>query len=319
MWLETFLSDGVSLESYDVSSASWQSLAAGEPDYQSTDDDGFLSWESLQYLSEFSLFAVPLTPFAGEEVRLRFRFTGSSIGVDAGAYIDDIGLHDESDDPDGDGLLGVFDEYAVYGSDPFVSDTDGDGFDDGAEVSAGDDPLNPAVYPGSPVLTPGTLLDFESDDGGLATVRTLWEHGAPSSGPGAAFSGSQLWATNLDGNFFNTAEEFLYLPRLDLSSSSAPTLTFRMWLETFLSDGVSLQFFDLNTSTWSDLAAGQPAYDGTDEDNNDAWTSFSGGFTDFSVPLSNFAGAELRLRFRFIGSSVVIDAGAYIDDIEIVD
>jgi len=319
MWIETFLSDGVSLEYFDAVTAQWLALDAGEPSYQANNALGISSWENFLYHSEYTLFTVPLDAFAGAALCVRARFVSSSIGADAGVYIDDIGLHDESDDPDGDGLLGVFDEYAVYGSDPFVADTDGDGFDDGAEVSAGDDPLNPAVYPGSPVLTPGTLLDFESDDGGLATVRTLWEHGAPSSGPGAAFSGSQLWATNLDGNFFNTAEEFLYLPRLDLSSSSAPTLTFRMWLETFLSDGVSLQFFDLNTSTWSDLAAGQPAYDGTDEDNNDAWTSFSGGFTDFSVPLSNFAGAELRLRFRFIGSSIGIDAGAYIDDIEIVD
>jgi hypothetical protein len=45
-------------------------------------------------------------------------------------------------DRDGDGLLDV-DETDVYGTDPDVFDTDGDGVGDGEEVFFGTDPLDP--------------------------------------------------------------------------------------------------------------------------------------------------------------------------------
>ena len=44
-------------------------------------------------------------------------------------------------DDDGDGLSNA-DEIDVYGTDPLVADTDGDGLIDGAEVSIGSDPLD---------------------------------------------------------------------------------------------------------------------------------------------------------------------------------
>lgn len=43
---------------------------------------------------------------------------------------------------DGDGLK-TLDELAIYGTDPTRTDTDGDGVDDGDEVAAGTDPLDP--------------------------------------------------------------------------------------------------------------------------------------------------------------------------------
>ena len=322
MSLSTFLSDGVRLEFYDAATSLWEGLDAGEPAYQNNDDVGDLSWNNFDYFYEYSLFTVPLANFAGQELRLRFRFVGSCCGTDGGAYIDDIALYDESDDPDGDGLPGITGEFTVHGTDPLLADTDGDGVDDGSEVAAGDDPLNPAVYPGAPVITPGSLLDFEADDGGLATRRTLWEHGTPSNGPGSAFSGSNVWATNLDGNFFNNADEYLYLPRLDLSSSSAPTLSFHMWLATFLRDGISLEYFDAVTGLWEELGAGTPAYQNDPPGTAPlSWNNFnnSADYTLFEVPLSNFSGQELRVRFRFVSSCCGTDDGAYIDDIELQD
>jgi thrombospondin type 3 repeat protein len=35
----------------------------------------------------------------------------------------------------------------LYGTDPLVADTDGDGFSDGAEVAAGSDPKDPSSVP----------------------------------------------------------------------------------------------------------------------------------------------------------------------------
>ena len=45
-------------------------------------------------------------------------------------------------DSDGDGLSD-YNETNVYGTDPFLTDTDGDGCSDGFEIANNFDPLNP--------------------------------------------------------------------------------------------------------------------------------------------------------------------------------
>jgi hypothetical protein len=64
------------------------------------------------------------------------------------------------DDDDNDGLLDdvetntrVFVSESDTGTDPLVADTDGDGVDDGSEISAGSDPNNPFSIPMVPALT----------------------------------------------------------------------------------------------------------------------------------------------------------------------
>lgn len=59
-------------------------------------------------------------------------------------------------DHDEDGLI---DEEA-WGSDPLLADTDGDGFEDGFEVSQERDPLDPSDHP----YTGGWLIDTECND-----------------------------------------------------------------------------------------------------------------------------------------------------------
>ena len=56
---------------------------------------------------------------------------------------DGDGTGDNADaDDDNDGLSDV-DEVSIHGTSPLLADTDGDGVDDGTEVAAGIDPLNP--------------------------------------------------------------------------------------------------------------------------------------------------------------------------------
>lgn len=53
-------------------------------------------------------------------------------------------------DPDDDNdTLSDLDEINLYGTDPFLADTDGDGFTDPAEIAAGSDPVDPGNIPGS--------------------------------------------------------------------------------------------------------------------------------------------------------------------------
>ena len=58
-----------------------------------------------------------------------------------------VGIDDSLLDADSDGLLNR-DEH-LHNTDPQDGDTDGDGFSDGAEISAGTHPGNPASYPGA--------------------------------------------------------------------------------------------------------------------------------------------------------------------------
>jgi hypothetical protein len=252
-------------------------------------------------------------------VRLLFRSDWSSTAE--GAYIADIGLNEESSDPDGDGINGILDEYLVHGSDPFLPDSDGDDINDGDEVTESRDPLNPADWPGVTAITTGTLLDFEGGStGGLATDGSLWAWGAPTSGPNAAFSGSTVWATNPSGNYFSNAVEMLYLPPLDLSNLTSPTLDFRIWVTTMINDGVSLEVNNGSTG-WLPHSTVSPAYNGQDGSGAAAWTGLGQGtqYEHASANLQSWAGNLLWVRFVFRADWSSAEAGVYIDDIELTD
>ena len=85
--------------------------------------------------------------------------------------IDGVGNNADSDD-DGDGLLdanetgtGVFVSSIDTGTDPLIADSDGDGVEDGLEVSAGTDPLNNMSVP--------VLNDGDANNDGLVNVADL--------------------------------------------------------------------------------------------------------------------------------------------------
>ncbi len=83
----------------------------------------------------------------------------STSPIDSNDTVDTNGCALSQLDSDGDGLSD-YQEEAIYGTDPNVSDTDGDGTSDGAEVSAGTDPLV------APDLTAILALLLEGDDDG---------------------------------------------------------------------------------------------------------------------------------------------------------
>ncbi|HIB05462.1 MAG TPA: hypothetical protein EYO18_07030 [Candidatus Marinimicrobia bacterium] len=55
------------------------------------------------------------------------------------------------------------------------------------------------------------MTDLENDDGGfIAGDITQWDWGTPEYGPEEAFSGENVWGTNLDGSYQDNSEELLY-------------------------------------------------------------------------------------------------------------
>ncbi len=79
------------------------------------------------------------------------------------------------------------------------------------------------------------LQAFENDNGGYVASgpNSTWAHGTPVSAPGAAFSGSKAWATNLAGLYHANEDSTLTSPAMNLSASAGKLLIVSWW-----------QFFD---------------------------------------------------------------------------
>lgn len=72
-------------------------------------------------------------------------------------------------DDDNDGLADT-DEVSLYGTDPLLSDTDGDDFSDGEEIASLTDPLDPSSFPGSGT---GDIAPHGAPDGNVNTADAL--------------------------------------------------------------------------------------------------------------------------------------------------
>ena len=76
-------------------------------------------------------------------------------------------------DTDGDGLTD-FQEINLYNTDPNSTDTDGDSYDDGYEISEGTDPLDPNDYPIEIELEAPIIMDSDRTVN-YTTIRFEWQ------------------------------------------------------------------------------------------------------------------------------------------------
>ncbi|MEW5850042.1 MAG: hypothetical protein AB2A00_14735 [Myxococcota bacterium] len=319
LWMQASGDDGLNVQVYQEGSG-WTLINPQTPAYEARDAFFEPAWSNVRYRNEYQLAALSLAAYANQVVRVRLSFRSNGAFVAPGAYVDDLALDDESADPDADGISGVLDEQQTWGTDPYLPDTDGDGTLDGAEIVAGTDPLDPADHPGAVMLLPGTYLDFESDDGGLSTDGPLWEYGVPASGPGYAYSGTRAWATELSGNYYDEAREYLYLPPLDLSAASDPTLSFRLWMQASGDDGLGVEVYDDNIG-WTLLNAQSPVYEARDALFRPAWNNvrYLGEYKLAVVSLAAHAGQVTRVRLSFRSNGFFVSLGAYVDDLALED
>jgi len=155
--------------------------------------------------------------------------------------------------------------------------------------------------------------DFEADDGGWTVgANGVWEHGAivsgvgdgcdsaPTSEPTAAHSGSNVWATNLDGCYPNLGDVMTISQTFDFTNLLAPIeLTWYDWTHVFGS-------FDFNTV----YVNGTSVYSNT--------TSSVFDWQQRVVDLSAYAGnASVEIVFEVSATTVVNRLGWYVDDVSI--
>jgi len=154
--------------------------------------------------------------------------------------------------------------------------------------------------------TPGYFEDFETGAAGWVSAgepADLWQIGEPTSGPGAAYSGSRVAATNLAGQYTNNAQAFLISPPIDLTGGPA-ALRFKHWydIETNYDFGLVAATTDYGV-TWDILAQ---------------YTGSSGGYREAVIDLSAYAGApNLFIAFVLDSDSIISRDGWYVDDVEL--
>lgn len=157
--------------------------------------------------------------------------------------------------------------------------------------------------PAEPAWTPG----FVSGDND-------WEQGAPTTGPGQAHSGDNVWATQLNGNYSPNRVSHITSPTLDLSDYEGME--------------VEVQWYD-----WSQVENPNYNYDfGT------IWASFDDGASwriatetikrkdtvggDYTASRfvlgKNFVTSTFKLRFQFASDFSDTELGWYIDDVVIL-
>ncbi|MBN1149962.1 immune inhibitor A [candidate division WOR-3 bacterium] len=170
--------------------------------------------------------------------------------------------------------------------------------------------------------------DFEADSGDMTVTGTasVWQWGAPTTGPGAAHSGSNVWATVLAGNYPNSAHAQLTTPAIALPADmSTAECYFWMWWDTEANyDGENMNISTDGGTSFVAFSAVTPAYNGTGNSSNPlgqvpCWTGHTTGasWQQYVMDLSSYGGQTILLQWDFGSDGSVAYPGFYIDDVTI--
>lgn len=170
-----------------------------------------------------------------------------------------------------------------------------------------------AAFVSAVAASPVTDFDFEATDGGFTPQigELQWEWGTPTTGPGAAHTGSRVWATQLDGPYLNDAVGILTFPSYDLSPTASPSLVFWHWTEIQSGDAGWLEVSD-GQGGWDRI---EPSYGYPD---SAGFTGSTGGWEQVYVGLDGLEDLS-ELRLVFSSDASVQGSGWYFDDLEVWD
>lgn len=151
--------------------------------------------------------------------------------------------------------------------------------------------------------------DFENNDGGFIVGGTenQWQWGEPTSGPKKSYSGKKLWATNLSGDYGNKIDSWIQLPTISLDMMALVSIGFNYWIQSENNrDKGYIEIKEENSDKWTTLRY----YTGEKVQGEERWNV---GLID----ISDYAGKNVDIRFRFSSDSGKVCNGWYIDDVKI--
>jgi bacillopeptidase F len=162
------------------------------------------------------------------------------------------------------------------------------------------------------------LESFELNDG-VWNGTGSWEWGQPTSGPNSAYDGTNVWATNLSGNYDNNSNDYLYSFYFTINDA-VDTLTFFHWYE--FQDGydggnVSISLDDGDTWTLLTPIDGYPSDQVDALDNGPGYTGANGAWQQAMFELIGYQGMLVHFRFRLGTNVLVTRPGWYIDAVNV--
>ncbi len=160
------------------------------------------------------------------------------------------------------------------------------------------------------------MESFEVDDAGWVG-EGCWEWGEPTSGPGSAFDGNNVWATVLAGSYPNSTDDRLFTTYYTITE---PTATFSFWhwydMESGW-DGGNIHVSTDGGENWELVypESGYPQSDIIGLDGEPGFSGTSGDWQQVIVDLSAYENQTLKIKFRFGTDPSVTRAGWYIDGV----
>ena len=165
------------------------------------------------------------------------------------------------------------------------------------------------------------VWDFEADDGGFVQTGDVWEWGAPTNGPGAAYEGNNVWATVLGGDYPSSMDATLDVPVITLDANKPyAVMSFWQWyyFETNY-DGGNVKVSGDGGATWT-IVTPDVGYNGTGRSGNAGVPNepiFTGYNNDYwhkaTFDLSAYAGQSVMIRFHAGSDGSVQRSGWYVD------
>lgn len=206
-----------------------------------------------------------------------------------------------------------------------------DSSDKDSEVSDNDTDSSTEPGLGKTVMTE----DFEEGGANWTIVPAAeetpcWKIGTPASGPGEAHGGSNVAATNLEGNYSPNCKDLIYHnTSISIPSEGKPEISFYAWVDLVGSGYSPFDYVEVIIKKSGDvwdlvddgilLSADTPSSPLAALDNHKTKITKQLGtqYYKFTGDLSAFKGQSVDIGFRFTSDESDEAAGFYLDDITV--
>ncbi len=160
-------------------------------------------------------------------------------------------------------------------------------------------------------------------------ATSIWEWGVPTSTIiNTGSNGNKSWKTNLDGDYTNRCNDFLYSPFFDFSNAYHPEIHLRHWFNTeAVMDGTRIEYSTDGGNSFSVLGTQSDPmatnwYNSSNifSSGKAGWTGTSNGYIESTYmlnSLSGYSGALVQFRFNLSSNDSVTANGWSIDEFRI--